>query len=137
MRHTVFQSKLGRTLTVLGVVLLAMGLKASFFAVDVTDYVVVTRYGRVMRVIAEPGLRVKLPTPIDSVVRLPKRLLSFKPPRAEYLTQDKKNQVEYQMATACPHSKTRCPMPRRCGSTANSCHRPASSMPCSRISTAT
>ena len=99
MRHTVFRSKLGRTLTVLGIVLLAMGLKASFFAVDVTDYVVVTRYGRVMRVIAEPGLRVKLPTPIDSVVRLPKRLLSFKPPRAEYLTQDKKNIVVQSLVT--------------------------------------
>ena len=52
-----------------------------------------------MRVIAEPGLRFKLPTPIESVVRLPKRLLSFKPPRAEYLTQDKKNIVVQSLVT--------------------------------------
>ena len=45
MRHTVFQTKLGRTLTLLGVVLLAVGLNASFFAVDITEYVVVTRFG--------------------------------------------------------------------------------------------
>ena len=99
MQHTVFQTKLVRTLTLLGVVLLAVGLKASFFAVDITEYVVVTRFGQVMRVIDEPGLRFKLPTPIESVVRLPKRLLSFKPPRAEYLTQDKKNIVVQSLVT--------------------------------------
>ena len=99
MRHIVFQTKLVRTLTFLGVVLLAVGLKASFFAVDVTEYVLVTRFGRVMHVIDEPGLRFKLPTPIERVVRLPKRLLSFKPPKAEYLTQDKKNIVIQSLVT--------------------------------------
>ena len=54
------------------------------------------------------------------------------------------DQVEYQMRDRLSFvrflglaPKTRCRTPRSCGSTANSCHRLASSMPCSRISTAT
>ncbi|MEO8165218.1 MAG: hypothetical protein ABI619_07455, partial [Betaproteobacteria bacterium] len=48
--------------------LLAWGLVASLFAVDVTEYCLVTRFGAVVQVVREPGLQIK--APFDSVVRL-------------------------------------------------------------------
>jgi membrane protease subunit HflC len=71
--------------------LLVWALIACFFAVDVTEHAVVTRFGRVLRVLGEPGLHVK--APFDSVVRIDKRLLFTHPAQAEYLTIDKKNVV--------------------------------------------
>ena len=64
-------------------------LASSFFALDVTEYGLVTRFGRVVRVVAEPGLHVV--APFDRVVRLDKRVLFFRPAPSEYLTIDKKN----------------------------------------------
>lgn len=99
MRRRLFQSQISKTLTVVGVLLLGVMINSSLFSVDVTEYGVVTRFGQVMRMIDEPGLRIKLPAPIDKVRRLPKRLLSFKPATAEYLTQDKKNIVVHSLVT--------------------------------------
>src|SRR5438045_8721169 len=62
---------------------------ASLFTVDVTEYGLVTRFGRVVRVVAEPGLHGV--SPFDRVVRLDKRILFFRPAAAEFLTIDKKN----------------------------------------------
>jgi membrane protease subunit HflC len=62
---------------------------SSFFALDITEYGVVTRFGRIVHVVAEPGLHVALP--LDRVVRLDKRILFFRPGSSEYLTIDKKN----------------------------------------------
>src|SRR5207248_5350264 len=64
-------------------------LVSSFFALDITEYGLVTRFGRVIRVLAEPGLHVV--APFDRVVRLDKRVLFFRPAPSEYLTIDKKN----------------------------------------------
>jgi membrane protease subunit HflC len=64
-------------------------LVSSFFALDVTEYGLVTRFGRVVRVVDEPGLHVV--APFDRIVRLDKRLLFFRPASSEYLTIDKKN----------------------------------------------
>ena len=64
---------------------------------DVTEYGLVTRFGRVVRVVAEPGLHVT--APFDRVVRLDKRVLFSRPPRSEYLTVDKKNIVIESLAT--------------------------------------
>jgi modulator of FtsH protease HflC len=72
-------------------------LIAAFFTVDVTEYGLVTRFGRVVRVVAEPGLHVT--APFDRIVRLDKRVLFFRPPRSEYLTTDKKNIVVESLAT--------------------------------------
>ena len=62
-----------------------------FFAVDVTEHGVVTRFGEVLRVVSEPGLYLK--APFDSVMRVDKRLLYTVPAPAEFLTADKKNVV--------------------------------------------
>jgi membrane protease subunit HflC len=62
------------------------------FVVDTTEYAVVTRFGRPVRIYTTPGLRLRLPL-VDQVVRLDARLLLSEPPVAEYLTLDKKNLV--------------------------------------------
>src|SRR5712672_861596 len=80
---------LRRTLPALTAALMAWALVSSFFALDVTEYGLVTRFGRVVRVLAKPGLHVV--APFDRVVRLEKRILFFRPAPSEYLTIDKKN----------------------------------------------
>jgi membrane protease subunit HflC len=66
-------------------------LRSIIFTVDETQYAIVTRLGNPKRVEAEPGLRSKLPAPLETVLFLDKRLLVFDPPGAEFLTADKKN----------------------------------------------
>src|SRR5215469_532103 len=88
---------LWRTLPGLLLVLAVWALVASFFTVDVTEYGLVTRFGRVVRVIEDPGLH--LAAPFDRVVRLDKRVLYLRPPRSEYLTTDKKNIVVESLVT--------------------------------------
>src|SRR3979409_1498822 len=80
---------LRRTLAALTAAFAVWALVSSFFALDVTEYGLVTRFGRVVRVLAEPGLHVV--APFDRVVRLGKRILFFRPPPSEFLTIDKKN----------------------------------------------
>lgn len=82
-----------------GGVLLALALVSCFAVIDVTEYGVFTRFGRVTRVVREPGLRLKLPYPLETVTRLNKRLLAFAPPTIEYLTADKKNLVMHSLVT--------------------------------------
>ena len=82
--------RLRRVAAVLAVIALAAwALIASLFAVDVTQYALVTRFGAVLRVVDEPGLHVK--APFDSIVNLDKSLTFSRPHEAEYLTVDKKN----------------------------------------------
>jgi len=80
-------------LTVLAIVVLVN----SVFIVDVTEYGLVARFGKVVRVLAQPGLYVK--APFDSVIRLDKRLTFSRPAPAEYLTVDKRNVVVESVAT--------------------------------------
>ena len=84
-------------IAVIAVALLAWTLVASLFAVDVTQYALVTRFGDVVRAVREPGLHVK--APFDRVVRLDKRLTFSRPGQAEYLTVDKKNIVVESLVT--------------------------------------
>jgi modulator of FtsH protease HflC len=69
----------------------------AMFTVDVTEYALVTRFGRVIRVVAEPGLHVT--APFDRIIRLDKRVLFLRLARSEYLTADKKNVVVDSLAT--------------------------------------
>jgi membrane protease subunit HflC len=61
------------------------------FQLDTTEYAIVTQFGQPVRAITEPGLSIKLPDPIQSVIRLDKRTQIFNLPQSEFLTQDKKN----------------------------------------------
>ena len=90
-------SALRRTLLLVLLASAVFTVASSLYAVDVTEYGIVTRFGRVVRVIAEPGLY--LAAPFDRVVRLDKRILLSRPARSEYLTTDKKNIVVESLAT--------------------------------------
>src|SRR2546430_11204947 len=83
----------GRTLALVGGLLAALTIWSCFVVIHVTEYGLFLRFGRVARVVKEPGLFVKRPFPFETVVRLDKRLLTFKPVTAEFLSEDKKNLV--------------------------------------------
>ena len=88
---------LRRSLPVLALVGGVWALASALFTVDATEYGLVTRFGRVVRVVAEPGLYAT--APFDRVVRLDKRVMFSRPARSEYLTIDKKNVVVESLAT--------------------------------------
>src|SRR5437899_12253080 len=75
---------LRRTLPALMAAFAVWALVSSFLALDITEYGLVTRFGRVVRVLAEPGLHVV--APVDRVVRLDKRILVFRPAPSGVLT---------------------------------------------------
>ncbi|MFQ5870317.1 MAG: protease modulator HflC [Candidatus Zixiibacteriota bacterium] len=75
--------------TILGLVVLIL-LYSCFFTVQVTEYAVVTMFGKPIRVIYEPGLKLKVPV-IQRVYEFDNRLQVFDPPDTEFLTLDKKN----------------------------------------------
>jgi len=83
--------------TLIAIALLAWALAACFFAVDVTEFGLVTRFGKVVRVVQQPGLHIK--APFDIVVSLDRRLTFSRPGQAEYLTVDKKNIVVESLVT--------------------------------------
>lgn len=62
-----------------------------FFVVDETEWAVVVRFGKLIRILGEAGLHFRLP--IDSVRKFDKRLQIYNPPATEFLTRDKKNLV--------------------------------------------
>ena len=84
---------LGRTLAVVGTIVVALGTWSCLVVVDATEHGVFTRFGRVSRVVTEPGLQLKRPWPLEEVIRVDRRLLTFAPATAEYLSEDKKNLV--------------------------------------------
>jgi len=76
-----------------GVAVLAGLIVLSSVIVEETEYGVVTRFGRVTQVHAEPGLYWKMPSPIDTVTRIDKRVLFTRVAESEFLTSDKKNLI--------------------------------------------
>lgn len=72
-------------------VLAALGAYWSLYAVDRGEYVYVTQFGQLVRVqdgLADGGLHAKLPWPVQSVQRLDRRLQFFDLPETELLTHD-------------------------------------------------
>jgi len=76
-----------------GVALIATIFVATLvvYKVDVTEYAVVTQFGNPVSISSEPGLKVKLPDPIQSVQRLDKRIQVYQTTSIELLTLDKKS----------------------------------------------
>ncbi len=75
---------------VLLAVLILWGLSC-LYTVDQTEYAYVTQFGRPVAILdgeADAGLHVKLPWPVQSVVRLDRRVQLFDLPPAELLTHD-------------------------------------------------
>lgn len=63
----------------------------SLFQVDTTEYAIVTQFGQPVRAITTAGLYVKMPDPIQNVIRLDRRVQIHNLTQTEFLTQDKKN----------------------------------------------
>jgi len=72
------------------VVLLVLAV-TSALVVEETEHAVIIQFGRPIAVHSEAGLYGKLPTPIQRVTRLDKRILFSTGPQTELLTEDKKN----------------------------------------------
>lgn len=64
---------------------------ACTFTVPEGEVAVVARFGDPRRLVEEPGLHFKWPTPIDDVYRIDVRTHLLDPPVSEFLTQDQKN----------------------------------------------
>ena len=76
------------------VVIILIIVSQTLFAVDEKESVVVKRFGRIERVILNPGLNARLPFGIfgaDELVRLDKRLLRIDVPTATMPDRDKQN----------------------------------------------
>ena len=81
-----------RTLGALGAITVAILLLLSAtFEVPETEYAIVLNFGNPVRILKQAGLHWKWPAPIETVVRIDKRLRILDPAEAEYLTLDKKN----------------------------------------------
>ncbi|MDD4474970.1 MAG: protease modulator HflC [Eubacteriales bacterium] len=84
--------KLGKkaVIGIIGVGILFL-LTLVIYKVDTTEYVVVTQFGNPVSVVTQPGLRIKLPEPIQSAQRLDKRVQVYETNSLELLTLDKKS----------------------------------------------
>jgi membrane protease subunit HflC len=75
----------------IAVILILFVLFTSIFVIQQYEIAVVTQFGKPIRIIVEPGLKIKLPYPFQKVYKYDKRINTFSPPSAEFLTSDKKN----------------------------------------------
>ncbi len=83
-----------RNLIIIGIVIVVglFVLRQSLYVVDVTEQVIILRFGEVVNTRLSPGLNVKLPF-VDDVVRLDKRILRIDAPPVSMPDQDKENLV--------------------------------------------
>jgi modulator of FtsH protease HflC len=86
-----------RMLAAAAVIALVLSALTSLFTLDVTEHGVITRFGRIVRLIEDPGLGFKLP--FDRVERLDKRIRYLSAPPVEYVTTDRKNIIVATRAT--------------------------------------
>lgn len=78
---------------IMGVILslFLLSLTLIVYTVDTTEYAVVTQFGNPVNLVLEPGLKFKLPDPIQSVQRFDNRIQVYKAQPLELLTNDKKS----------------------------------------------
>ena len=79
-----------RNLIIAGVVIILaiITLSTGLYVVDETEQVVVTRFGDVRSVRTEPGLYLKAPFGVDTVINYDKRLLRIDAPPSQFLDKD-------------------------------------------------
>ncbi|MFT9496691.1 protease modulator HflC [Anaerosolibacter sp.] len=79
---------------ILGTLLLSLNL--IIYTVDTTEYAVITQFGNPVNTVLQPGLKVKLPDPIQSIQRFDNRIQVYEADPLELLTSDKKSvNVDY------------------------------------------
>ena len=67
-------------------------LSSTLFVVDQRKFAVVFAFGEIKRVIEEPGLNIKLPSPLQNVQFFDRRIMTIDNPEAErFITSEKKN----------------------------------------------
>lgn len=83
-----------KVLTILGIVVIALGIVtfSALFTVHQTEQALVLQFGKIQRVIAEPGLKWKLPI-IQNVIFYDRRVLDLDPPAEEVIAADQKRLV--------------------------------------------
>jgi len=74
------------------IVVLLIGVNATFYTVDQTQYAIIIELGKPRRVVLEPGLHIKIPF-IQQITNFDNRLLEYDAAPSEILTRDKKNLV--------------------------------------------
>jgi len=82
---------MNRSLSVIAVTLALLWARSALYTVDAAEFVYVTRFGDPVAVrdgSASAGLHIKAPWPVDSVVRIDRRVQSFDLPAVESLTRD-------------------------------------------------
>jgi modulator of FtsH protease HflC len=79
-----------RTVSLIVLALLAVGLYSSIFIVQQTQYALVLRFGAVQSAISEPGLKFKMPL-VDNVTFFEKRVLDLDLPVQTLLSADRQN----------------------------------------------
>src|SRR5262245_19696473 len=83
-----------KPLVILGLDAVLVGLDSlCVFTVRAGEFAVVTQFGRPVRVESAPGLKLKLPAPVQTVARFDGRLFALVPPPREFLTLGKRNVV--------------------------------------------
>jgi membrane protease subunit HflC len=81
-------------LTIAGLLLLLMGAASTLFVVDQRQFAVLYALGEIKEVITEPGLKFKMPPPLQNVVFLDKRVQSLDSPETRPIfTAEKKSLV--------------------------------------------
>jgi len=68
-------------------------LMSSLYIVNSDEYAIVSRFGKVVRSIDEPGLKLKWPSPVDNVYYVDKRSKIFQPEPVEVFLPDENNVV--------------------------------------------
>src|SRR5829696_3578904 len=87
---------MNRSLLVAAVALALLWARSALYTVDAAEFVYVTRFGDPVRVRdggTDAGLHLKAPWPVDSVVRIDRRVQSFDLPAVESLTRDPVNRT--------------------------------------------
>lgn len=83
-----------KALVITGIIIIIVYfLATTLVVVEETDIVIVTQFGKPTRVVEDAGLIFKLPDPIQTIIRLDRRLQALDSNLGEYLTKDKKNLV--------------------------------------------
>ena len=101
-----------RNLIIIAIVIIVglVVLRQALYVVDVTEQVIILRFGEVVDTRTSPGLSVKAPF-VDTVVRLDKRILRIDAPPVSMPDQDKENLVidiyaRYRITDAVQFRKT-------------------------------
>ncbi|MFH1861969.1 MAG: protease modulator HflC [bacterium] len=74
----------------LGIVIFFV-VSSIFYQIHETQIGVITQFGKPIRIVNQSGLHVKWLYPFQRIHKFDRRLLTFDPPSAEFLTKDKKN----------------------------------------------